>query len=412
MGWDVPCTVNQRIKGKILQESVNFKVYIADHPVLTCLRAHLIAKLASVDGSFCIPKCHLEVWAEDVHRDPQDRELAYCRGFFSTYSTSAAFIEWLGRSRGRPAHERVRGLRCVPQLPDTVRGTVSQALIGVFAALAQRCAATALELQPQDEGTGRLMKYYLDLSFEEVPRLDNPKTMRAQIQALARLAPAAWVEQLVPPGFNMWAWFNVRARNVHLPCLNYLKELAVSARRFEQCEVQGVAGTPGPRSELVAVATRSPPLLPGAVPDEQLEASGPERECASPRLSEKLLDKRPSRSGFSAGIQLKYADYLPENLFLRRELLQNSIEDPPDRQPSRSGISRKILAETACDKAPSRSGGMASVLPALGASVESKVPSMSERILPPLQAPSGARKCSVSRQRSLHIAAGRGRAYW
>lgn len=403
MGWDVPCTVIQGIKGNILRESVNFKIDIADHPVLTCLRAHLIAKLASVDGSFCLPKCHLEVWAEDGRRHPKDRELAYCRGFFSTDSTSAAFIEWLGRSRGRPAHECVRGLRCVPQLPETVQRTVPQALIGVFAALAQRCGAAALELEPQDEGSGKLMQYYFNLWFEEVPTPGKTKTMRAQTQALERLAPAVWVEQLVPPGFDMREWFNVRARITHLPCSNYLRELAVSARRFEQCEVQRIARTPGPRSQLDAVATRPPPLLPGAVPDEQLAASEPNGEVVSPHCCEILPDGPPSRSGFSAGIQRNCAEHLPEKLSSRSGVLRNSTEDQPDRQPSRSGVSRKI-PETFCDKSPSRSGSKASVLPALGASGDSKVPSMpaqSERILPQLQTPSRARRCRGSRQRSL-----------
>eukprot|EP00930_Biecheleria_cincta_P084105 TRINITY_DN73596_c0_g1_i1.p1 TRINITY_DN73596_c0_g1~~TRINITY_DN73596_c0_g1_i1.p1 ORF type:complete len:406 (-),score=75.68 TRINITY_DN73596_c0_g1_i1:70-1287(-) len=371
MGWGLPCTVNQGIKGNILRESVNFKVDIANHPFLTCLRAHLIAKLASVDGSFCLPKCHLEVWAEDGRRHPKDRELAYCRGFFFTDDTTAAFIEWLGRSRGRPAHESVRGLHCVPQLPASVQRTIPQAIIGVFAALSRRCGATALELEPQDDGSGKLMQYYLDLGFEEVLAPSKTRTMRAQIQALETLAPAALVAQLLPSGFDMREWFNVRARFYHLPCSMYLKELAASARRFEQCEIRRVAGKheevrdctpnrkgclqldsaglPGqhltaasrPCWALDAAAATQPLLLPGAVPAEPLVAAEPERE----------------------GVQRKYAEHLP-------------------------------------DRPSSRSGSKSSLLPALGASaLESPAAVVSERTLPQLQMPSKSKRCSAPRRK-------------
>jgi len=246
MGWDL-CRYADKgfcIKGNVVRETVYWKLDL-EHSLVASVHARLLARLTSVNGCLFIPRCQIEVWAEGKLLLPSDgSELSFCRGFVDL-NEPTAFVEWLGRRGGKPAHESVRGVGCFPneQAGEGDPRTVPQTCLGLFAALAQLFGASRLELEPQDNGSGRLIQYYRAMGLEVAKLSSKLKviSMNGPIEGVAALAPSSWLPQLKPPDFDVGNWFMKRARITHTGGSNYVSVLRESSHLFQPSEAT-VAG--------------------------------------------------------------------------------------------------------------------------------------------------------------------------
>lgn len=186
------------------------------HGIVSTIRMNLIAKLA---GSKRIPKCQIEVFAEG-----EGTQLAYCKGSI-LLGNSCARVAWLGRSGNRPVHDSIRSkpstefvgayeeVASVPSTATTVpcrnAPTVAQSVLGLLAIMSERLGAVAVDMLVDDDGSGRLVRYYGNIGLEASAHVEGETyvTMRGATAQLARLAPIAWRDSLVPADFNAIRWF-------------------------------------------------------------------------------------------------------------------------------------------------------------------------------------------------------------
>jgi len=93
--------------------------------------------------------------------------------------------------------------------------TVAEALLGLTVAIVRILGAEQVELQAQDEGSGRLVNFYEQVGFTATLKQDDTDHnahlgkwihMEGSTAAVAKLAPEAWVEDLVPKNFLPQQW--------------------------------------------------------------------------------------------------------------------------------------------------------------------------------------------------------------
>lgn len=185
-----------------------YKSFNVHHAVVSSVKAQLLQLSPnSASGQVIVPSCRVEVWAEDKNME----ELAWCQGVLRLGNPLAKVI-WLGRSGRRPAHDSVRGVPCI-----AVKGSdseqysehsVAEVVFGLFAGIADRLGATALDLIADDNGSGRLIKYYSNLGLEKGVHMEGAVwAMRGPTQAIAQLAPNSWLEGMMPRSFDALKWF-------------------------------------------------------------------------------------------------------------------------------------------------------------------------------------------------------------
>jgi len=141
-------------------------------------------------------------------------ELAYCRGAIPP-SKSFLQVLWLGRQHGQPVDPSVRGQRVHKTKQATSKSvadgnvTTAVALLGVAAALGCWLEVTSAEIEPLDEGSGRLVEYLSALGFQGQSGGDHSLSLREHVDGHHRLTtscealrlrclPVAWREELPP----------------------------------------------------------------------------------------------------------------------------------------------------------------------------------------------------------------------
>jgi len=141
-------------------------------------------------------------------------ELAYCRG---AIPPSKGFLQvlWLGRQHGQPVDPSVRGQRVYKTEQATLKSvadfnvTTAVALLGVAAALGCWLEVSSAEIEPLDEGSGRLVEYLSALGFQGQSGADHSPSLREHVDGHHRLTtscealrrrclPVAWQEELPP----------------------------------------------------------------------------------------------------------------------------------------------------------------------------------------------------------------------
>jgi len=100
-------------------------------------------------------------------------------------------------------------------LLQPIKRTVAEFILGLTVAIIQILGAEHVELQAQDDGSGRLVNFYKKAGFMEVKK-EGDKTrdsslkqwtrMEGPASAVAQLAPEAWLVDLVPGDFLPAVW--------------------------------------------------------------------------------------------------------------------------------------------------------------------------------------------------------------
>lgn len=196
-----------------------------EHEVIACVQSRLcVGQGNDLKGSL---RFSLEVWADGRDRRGQ---LAYCRGSICPREM-LLFVHWLGRAKECPS---ICVAPCEPclatpviqeeeddlELSESETGsksnhywqhtvTVAMALLGIAAALGKLFGVTMVELEAEDDGSGRLIQYYSSLGFEvtaKPPEQKGHPFMEASAKSIARHAPLAWFADLVPTDFDAGTW--------------------------------------------------------------------------------------------------------------------------------------------------------------------------------------------------------------
>lgn len=214
---------------RILQWSVD-----VEHCTIARLTLRLVLELGGARGCTSTPICSVEVKAEAAE---QSEELALCHGALYFRSPIDAHVEWLGRSGHRAVHRRVRGSRCVATkgfaedlgpgdgtaLDELPPRTVAETLLGIVVSIFQLLGTAVVQLQALDDGSERLVNFYMGFGFIEKSRVCKKRTtghpkdgqtvsMDALVIGLvANLVPAgsqaaAWFAALLPRSFDAKGW--------------------------------------------------------------------------------------------------------------------------------------------------------------------------------------------------------------
>eukprot|EP00927_Polykrikos_kofoidii_P059635 TRINITY_DN5477_c0_g1_i1.p1 TRINITY_DN5477_c0_g1~~TRINITY_DN5477_c0_g1_i1.p1 ORF type:complete len:914 (-),score=117.26 TRINITY_DN5477_c0_g1_i1:151-2892(-) len=177
-----------------------------------------------------VPRCRVEVWVEDAMGD----ELAFCEALM-VLGNPRARVLWFGRRGNQPACTSVRGLRCVTGVGlrrwAAVGGdasfcgasggigvyrkprTIPQAIFGLLAAVIELFRVHTLDLIADDNGSGQLVKYYMELGLQDVHSGKNDVIrMQGEVYNCARICPALWLKSLLPEDFRPLRWFCSRTR--------------------------------------------------------------------------------------------------------------------------------------------------------------------------------------------------------
>lgn len=119
--------------------------------------------------------------------------------------------------------------------------TLAQAVLGVLGCVAQLFGVRKAQLDAEDNGSGKLIKYYERLGFVPQQRhcIQKDLPMSASIQALAKLAPVMWMDDMpVPSGFEapFWLWSQVSGLGIDqlFTCLSIPRILTWPAEIPEQ----------------------------------------------------------------------------------------------------------------------------------------------------------------------------------
>lgn len=191
------------------------------HGAVRRLRVQLVASVERAnEHNFCCPRCAVNVWADG---GDQASELAMCRARISTRSADDVLhLSWICRPRERPQDVDVDDWCLLPETSemeaeesgtgtcDQGKRTLAQGVMGLSAAIGKKLGARAMELNPDDNGSGKLVRFYENSGFHTVPRVCkfSDPLMRAPIDVIANLAPPMWLELVVPSTFagQQWLW--------------------------------------------------------------------------------------------------------------------------------------------------------------------------------------------------------------
>jgi len=197
-----------------------------EHTQATRVCAQVVASLVKVRAlkqTQGCPRCAIQVWVEGLHRDVR---LAVSTGSVCPKnSPGAAHVSWLGRLKEQPERCTGDSWRFVEppskreadgaESGEAAKGhrgrkTMAQAVLGMLAAIARMFGAKTVELGAEDNGSGKLIRFYSDLGFTArgmMERNGHPELrMEAPIEVVAGLAPQAWFPGIVPPSFDAWPW--------------------------------------------------------------------------------------------------------------------------------------------------------------------------------------------------------------
>lgn len=193
------------------------------HQAIKTLKVKLDASIHPTkvwsDGQKCCA-CGISVWAEGSSSESSaPTTLVSCKSSLMP-GTSRVHVGWLGRKNASPQEmERHKSWRFVEDSSaqdqaDTVspkrKRTVAQAVLGLMAAIAGLYGMLTVELDAEDNGSGKLIKFYSDMGFRVVPNPPRKKgediPMCASLQAIAKLAPVEWLRAIIPQDFDPWGW--------------------------------------------------------------------------------------------------------------------------------------------------------------------------------------------------------------
>lgn len=187
-----------------------------NHCAVTALHVQLVASAVKVrcsTGTKLLPRCSIEVWAQGGPSDSEQHKLATGSGSVCPKNDSCSVhVSWLGRLKECPFHttqgDRWRFVVEGTTIPNL---SLAQALLGVLAAVGSLFGVCVVELGAEDNGSGKLVQFYLDLGFTAKKSLERfvcgELPMHAPMEAVSRLAPAQWLQDIVPKHFDAWPWF-------------------------------------------------------------------------------------------------------------------------------------------------------------------------------------------------------------
>lgn len=144
------------------------------------------------------------VYIEASLFDSDGFELATAQGSFRVRSDFLK-VTWLGRSQGQPVHPTLKNCRCSL---SSIKGDVVTpciALLGCLAVLARLLGLQTMQMQPRDDGRGRLVQYFSMLGFMPPSRHDSDLVFvsptRPLLEAdtqdiLERCCPETWLQHL------------------------------------------------------------------------------------------------------------------------------------------------------------------------------------------------------------------------
>eukprot|EP00928_Gymnodinium_smaydae_P055568 TRINITY_DN39080_c0_g1_i1.p1 TRINITY_DN39080_c0_g1~~TRINITY_DN39080_c0_g1_i1.p1 ORF type:complete len:565 (-),score=69.89 TRINITY_DN39080_c0_g1_i1:63-1757(-) len=222
-------SVRSRVRRSSVRNGLVWSLPI-QHVVVERIVAHLVPGARETSGACFVSKsarrCTLEVLAEG---SCSAAPIVCCRASWCP-SERHCHVHWLGRLTSCPLQEYSDVWRYVDAYsPDTSQLTMAQAILGVVAAFFVFCGAEQVVLEPEDNGSGKLVRWYTRLGFSrDVPTLfqstrvactnrrslfDSQEkhvkddSMTAPAKLIARLAPNGWIEGLLPAaGFDVWSW--------------------------------------------------------------------------------------------------------------------------------------------------------------------------------------------------------------
>lgn len=218
--------------------TLDWSLYV-QHEKISCIRVQLSAardKTVKSIGGEDVPACLIEVCAEGHPADGAARghKLIRCSGSLVP-RRSRLHVNWLGRKGACPEKPdpQVR-VGCAPvgkpeARPGTpswavLRGecgsdrasgppyTVAQAVLATLAAIGGLFGMIIIELDAEDNGSGKLVQYYTQLGFSVVVQVKGfDVEMEAPLATVAQNAPEDWIRGLMPEDFDAWGWLNPRS---------------------------------------------------------------------------------------------------------------------------------------------------------------------------------------------------------
>jgi len=194
------------------------------HRVHATLCASQTKTVRSIGGDD-VPACLIEVAAEGPPTAAGGRgeKLIRCSGSLVPRN-SRLHVNWLGRTgakgftevaRGRPEILSVKNAKDVGmelggaanKSQKTAVRTIAQGVLATLAHVSSLFGMIIVELDAEDNGSGKLVKHYVDLGFRvtnAMPGFDVE--MEVPMGALMKLAPKDWIDKLIPKDFDAWSW--------------------------------------------------------------------------------------------------------------------------------------------------------------------------------------------------------------
>lgn len=187
------------------------------HVIVTHVRVQILASsirsVATVQQASC-PRCAIEVWAEDG----TGARLVECRGSLCP-DNSHMHVHWLGRRKEDlsqacgPGWKYVCGEEPLAEASPRQKRTLAQALLGLLASVAELFGMIIVDMEAEDNGSGKLMLFYENMGLERRPKKAQDLWMEGPIQALAQFAPREWIAGILPQDFDAWQWLQSDARD-------------------------------------------------------------------------------------------------------------------------------------------------------------------------------------------------------
>lgn len=195
------------------------------HPTVRCVSARISAskhKIVKSVGGEELPACIIEVCAEGFRGE----NLVRCSGSLVP-RYSRVHINWLGRTGAVPSDPNFENagkvgleLGC-KQTASTAsqdtgedknaganrKRTIAQGVLATVAGIARLFGMVGVELDAEDNGSGKLVRHYTELGFRVTQAIKSfDVQMQAPMSKVMQHAPAEWLAGLVPAGFNPWGW--------------------------------------------------------------------------------------------------------------------------------------------------------------------------------------------------------------
>lgn len=223
----------QRDREQLVGENARTLEWSLDvqHESIRRVRVQLAAarnKTVKGIGGEDVPACLIEVSAEGHVEPGEDRgaKLIRCSGSLVP-RFSRLHVNWLGRKGACPGEAvSPQPGRAKPGTPswailqsESDKGgkragppkTIAQAVLATLAAVGNLFGMIVVELDAEDNGTGRLVQYYTDLGFSVVCHMKGYDVdMEAPAAKVVRHAPPEWIRGLVPNDFDPWGWLHPR----------------------------------------------------------------------------------------------------------------------------------------------------------------------------------------------------------